>query len=190
MGRIQEKKRIREQIIRGAKAYAGNLAGRVFLFESDTYSFELYFPIRTFLHLTGVATTLPARQFYKNALKDHLRLDQFGFSKQHPFDLAKEKASRLELLPELTRNLVCIVNGYKTLTFTYVIGVTNLDFTLGLSENIDIGGNLINNWLIPRTLRVGDDAISNSADCELVRRISVRSADGSNNRMILYEDDE
>lgn len=71
-------------------------------------------------------------------------------------------------LPSLTEELVCVVKDMQTLTLTYKIGVTNLDFTIGLTENIDFEGNKINDWFLPRTLRVRDKAIENSPSAEFV----------------------
>ena len=71
-------------------------------------------------------------------------------------------------LPALTNSLVCVVKEMNTVTLTYKVGVTNLNFTIGLTENIDCMGNKINEWLLPRTLRVKDKAIENSAYAEFI----------------------
>ena len=62
------------------------------------------------------------------------------------------------------------------MTLTYKIGVTNLSFTLGFTPNVDLNGNKINDWYLPRTLRVKDKAIENSAFSEFVDFIFVRDA--------------
>lgn len=56
----------------------------------------------------------------------------------------------------------------QTLTLTYKIGITNINFTLGLTENTDFYGNKINDWFLPRTLRIKDKAIENCADAEFI----------------------
>jgi len=63
-----------------------------------------------------------------------LTTEQFYFDQKHSYHNAKKKLPYLLLLPVLTNRLVCVVKDMRTLTLTYKIGVTNLDFTLGLSE--------------------------------------------------------
>ena len=80
------------------------------------------------------------------------------------------------MLKALTNSLVCVVKDMKTLTLTYKLGVTNLDFTIGLTENVDFEGNKINDWFLPRTLRVKDKSIENSSDAEFVDFIFSKDA--------------
>lgn len=80
------------------------------------------------------------------------------------------------LLPVLTNELVCVVKEMKTLTLTYKLGVTNLNFTVGLTENTDHTGRKKNDWFLPRTLRVKDKAVENSAEAEFVDFIFVKDA--------------
>lgn len=40
----------------------------------------------------------------------------------------------------LKNDVVCVVKDMNTVTLTYKIGVTNLDFTIGLSEKFDLEG--------------------------------------------------
>lgn len=51
-----------------------------------------------------------------------------------------------EALPELTNEMVCVLKDMQTMTITYKLSVTNLEFTLGLTENTDRGGNKINDF--------------------------------------------
>ncbi len=48
----------------------------------------------------------------------------------------KKKLPCLKRLPELTNEMVCILKDMQTITIAYKISVTNLEFTLGLTENI------------------------------------------------------
>lgn len=50
--------------------------------------------------------------------------------------------------------MVCIFKDMKTLTVVYKLSVTNLEFTLGLTENIDSSVNKINEFFLPMSLRV------------------------------------
>lgn len=96
----------------------------------------------------------------------------------------------LTLLPSLTNSIVCMVKSMTTVTLTYKIGVTNLDFTLGLTENTDLTGAKINDWLSPRTLRVRDKAINNSADAEFIDFIFVKDASNDKYETVTYADKE
>ena len=58
---------LRRQVIQAAKAYKDNLAGKVFLYVYGACYFEVVFQTDQFLHLTGVGTSLRARDFYQKA---------------------------------------------------------------------------------------------------------------------------
>lgn len=85
--------------------------------------------------------------------------------------------------------MVCVLKDLTTVTLTYKIGVTNLEFTLGLTENLDAEGNKINDLYLPRTLRVKDKSINMSRDGEIVDFIFVRDASKSIYEEIAFRDD-
>ena len=113
---------------------------------------------------------------YDKAKESELTTGQIYFDSAHPYHGAKKKLPCLLLLPALTNSLVCVVKDMKTLTLTYKLGVTNLDFTIGLTENVDFEGNKINDWFLPRTLRVKDKSIENSSNAEFVDFIFSKDA--------------
>lgn len=172
----EKKERIRNEIIAASHEYKNKLAGKVFLYIYGDAFFEVNFPVESFLHLTGVDTMLSAKNFYSKAQKGQLSERQFFFDKQHSYAVAKKKLPCLKRLSVLTNSLVCVVTDYKTITLTYRIGLTNLDFTLGLTENTDTAGNKINEWLLPRTLRVKDKSIENSSNAAFVDFILCKNA--------------
>ena len=55
--------------------------------------------------------------------------------------------------------MVCILKNMQTVTIIYKLSVTNLEFTLGLTENIDAKGNKINDFFLPMSLRVEDSSV-------------------------------
>lgn len=177
MGTKEAKKLvIRNQIITASQVYQKDLAGKTFLYVSGDEYFEVVFQADCFLHLTGVSSVFGAKEFYEKAKASTLTVEQFQFDSKHPYYNAKKKLSCLSLLPALTNSLVCIVKNMQTVTLTYKIGVTNLDFTLGLTENIDFAGNKINSWFLPRTLRVKDKSIERSNDGNFVDFIFSKDA--------------
>ncbi len=177
MATKQEKKNvIRKDIIDSAKIYSRDLAGKTFLYVYGEEYFEVSFPVDHFLHLTGVETVLSAKDFYKNAKKGILTNSQFYFSNRHPYANAKKKLPCLKRLPELTNEIVCVLKDMKTVTIMYKISVTNLEFTLGLTENLDNFGNKINDFFLPMSLRVEDSSVEKSADGEIVDFIFEKDA--------------
>ena len=145
--KVDKKNAIRQGIVDAAIVYSQNLAGKTFLYVYGDEYFEVSFPIDHFLHLTGVETRLSAKDFYKNAKKSILTNNQFYFDARHIYANAKKKLPCLKRLPELTNEMVCILKNMETMTITYKLSVTNLEFTLGLTENKDNTGNKINDLL-------------------------------------------
>ena len=174
--KTDKKNAIRQDIIDSASVYSQNLAGNVFLYVYGDEYFEVFFPVDHFLHLTGVETGLSAKDFYKNAKKGKLTNNQFYFSSRHPYANAKKKLPCLKRLSELTNNMVCILKNMQTVTIIYKLSVTNLEFTLGLTENIDDKGNKINDFFLPMSLRVEDSSVEKSNDGKVVDFIFSRDA--------------
>ena len=172
----QKKAQIRTQIVSAAHIYRDNLAGKVFLYVYGGEFFEVVFHTNRFMHLTGVNSTITAQDFYNKAKKSILTTDQFFFDQKHPYHSAKKKLPYLLNLPKITNSLVCVVKDMPTATLTYKLGMTDMEFTIGLTENIDKAGNKINDWFLPRTLRVKDQAIDISADAEFVDFIFSKDA--------------
>ncbi len=171
-----EKIELRKQIISAANVYKNNLAGQVYLYVyGDTY-FEVAYMTDCFKHLTGVESPLRGNSFYDNAKNATLTTTQMIFNSRHPLKTAKKKVVCLHQLPQLTRDLVCVVKDMYTVTITYKLGITNLEFTVGLTENLNADGSKVNDWLIPRTLRINDKAIDAAKDAEFVDFIFSKKA--------------
>lgn len=171
-----QKKEIRKQLISSAIIYRNELAGKSFLYVYGEQYFEVLFRTNSFKHLTGVASSLAAEDFYTKAKEAELEITQFGFSADQPYRTAKKKIVCMHLLPRLTSELVCVLKDLHTATFTYKIGVTNLEFTIGLTDNLDDTGNKIDDRLVPRTLRIKDKAIESSKDSFFVDYIFSKGA--------------
>ena len=178
----------KKNAIRQAIVYSQNLAGKTFLYVYGDEYFEVSFPIDHFLHLTGVETRLSAKDFYKNAKKSILTNNQFYFDVRHVYANAKKKLPCLKRLPELTNEMVCVLKNMETMTITYKLSVTNLEFTLGLTENIDNTGNKINDLFLPMSLRVKDSSVKKSGDGEIVDFIFSKDASVARYDTLLVED--
>ena len=186
--KTDKKNAIRQGIIDAAIVYSQNLGGKTFLYVYGDEYFEVSFPIDHFLHLTGVETRLSAKDFYKNAKKSILTNNQFYFDVRHVYANAKKKLPCLKRLPELTNEMVCVLKNMETMTITYKLSVTNLEFTLGLTENIDNTGNKINDLFLPMSLRVKDSSVEKSGDGEIVDFIFSKDASVARYDTLLVED--
>ena len=186
--KTDKKNAIRQAIVDAAIVYSQNLAGKKFLYVYGDEYFEVSFPIDHFLHLTGVETRLSAKDFYKNAKKSILTNNQFYFDVRHVYANAKKKLPCLKRLPELTNEMVCVLKNMETMTITYKLSVTNLEFTLGLTENIDNTGNKINDLFLPMSLRVKDSSVEKSGDGEIVDFIFSKDASVARYDTLLVED--
>lgn len=74
------------------------------------------------------------------------------------------------------------------MTITYKLSVTNLEFTLGLTENTDRGGNKINDFFLPMSLRVKDSSVEKSNDGEIIDFIFSKNASVAKYDILLVED--
>ena len=186
--KTDKKNAIRQDIIDSAGVYSQKLAGKAFLYVYGEEFFEVSFQIDHFLHLTGVETKLSAKDFYKNAKKGQLTNSQFYFDARHPYANAKKKLPCLKRLPELTNDMVCILKDMQTVTIIYKLSVTNLEFTLGLTENIDNQGKRVNDFFLPMSLRVEDTSVEKSNDGEIVDFIFSKDASKTKYDFMLVED--
>lgn len=187
--KTDKKNAIRQGIIDSASVYSQSLAGKTFLYVYGKEYFEVSFPVDHFLHLTGVKTGLSAKDFYKNAKKGKLTNNQFYFDGRHPYANAKKKLPCLKRLPELTNEMVCILKDMQTVTIIYKLSVTNLEFTLGLTENIDANGKRINDFFLPMSLRVEDSSVEKSNGGEIVDFIFSKDASMSKYDNLLFKDE-
>lgn len=186
--KTDKKNAIRQGIIDSAEIYSQNLAGKAFLYAYGDEYFEVSFPVDHFLHLTGVETKLSAKDFYKNAKKGKLTNSQFFFDARHPYANAKKKLPCLKRLPELTNDMVCILKDMQTVTIIYKLSVTNLEFTLGLTENTDNKGKKVNDFFLPMSLRVENSSVEKSNAGEIVDFIFSKDASMAKYDTLLVED--
>ena len=186
--KVDKKNAIRQGITEAEIVYFQNLAGKTFLYVCGDEYFEVSFPIDHFLHLTGVETRLSAKDFYKNAKKSILTNNQFYFDARHIYANAKKKLPCLKRLPELTNEMVCVLKDMQTMTITCKLSVTNLEFTLGLTENTDRNGNKINDFFLPMSLRVKDSSVEKSNDGEIIDFIFSKDASVAKYDILLVED--
>lgn len=143
-----------QRIKSAALAYKNELVGRTFLIVYDKKAIEIIFKTDSFLHLTGVATTLSAQNFYGKAVKGRLRETEIYFDAMHPADFANLKTQHLMDLTTILRTDTLIGEGIRAATASFPIGVTDLKMVICFGQNIDSTGKKVNDCLIPYSLRI------------------------------------
>lgn len=85
--------------------------------------------------------------------------------------------------------MICILKDMQTVTIMYKLSLTNLEFTLGLTENTDSSGNRINNLFLPMSLRVEDSSVAKSSGGDVVDFIFAKDASVSKYKDLLVKDE-
>ncbi len=163
MKRDNTKAEIVKKITVAARAFKEKLVGKSFLYIFEGRTVEVIYRAKDFMHLTGVDTNMSGEQFFKDAVRGKLQANQIFFSQRHPYDLCAKKMSQLANLSLVIDSEVVVLENITTDTFTYRFGVTDLVFTIGLSEVTDKNGEAVGNCYFARTLRI-DDSFSKSAN--------------------------
>lgn len=137
-----------------ASTYKQYLAGKTFMFVYGGEYLEVIFKNDSFMHLTGVASTLSAKDFMKKTFRRSLKHSEIYFDTNHPADFADIKTQHLHRLYELTISEVLLAKDINSMTAIYSIGVTNLEFVLCFGDNTDKAGNKFNDCLVPYSFRI------------------------------------
>ena len=154
------KSKILKMIHKNAVIYKKHLISKTFLLLFEGHSIEIMFKAENLLHLCGVDTKLLAKDFYQKAYQKKLSDKEIYFSKKHPYDFAKIKLEHLPQAISLLSNESFVITDISTQTKMFKLGATDLEVIFCFDSQIDNNGNIINNILIPYSLRV--EGIPNS----------------------------
>lgn len=124
---------------------------------------EITFFKKNYKHLTGVMSSLSAEDFYNKAKNRQLSENQIFFSKNHPYRTCKDKLYYLNNVDKLFLSDFFVVENVTTLTRSYKLGFTDLNYSMLFTENTDDFGNRINEVLIPASIRVREDEFDKSS---------------------------
>lgn len=149
-----------ERINKASKQYKENFIGKTFLILYEGKGIEIMFKADNFLHLCGVDTTLRAKDFYRKAIKAQLKENEIGFSNMHPYILADIKTQHLIDAFLLLKKESLVLTDVSTQTKTYKLGTTDLEVVICFDSQFNDNGDVLNNVLIPYSLRV--EEIANS----------------------------
>lgn len=185
--RIQNKIQITQSIIQAASVYKTKMVGYSFLYVFEGRCIEVIYRVKDFMHLTGVDSNLSANAFYREAIKGKLRHNQIYFSQRHPYDLCVQKMTQLQNISAVTNSEIFMLEDLTTDTFTYKFGLTELNFTLCLKEDIDSTGNVASDKYIVRSLRV-EDSVPRSSDAYEVQYIFAKRNDEKLYNVLKYGD--
>jgi len=147
-------------IHKNAVIYKKHLISKTFLLLFEGHSIEIMFKAENLLHLCGVDTKLLAKDFYQKAYQKKLSDKEIYFSQKHPYDFAKIKLEHLPQAISLLSNESFVITDISTQTKMFKLGATDLEVIFCFDSQIDNNGNIINNILIPYSLRV--EGIPNS----------------------------
>jgi len=158
MGNIPNKAQILHSITAGAKLYKQHLMGKNFLYVFENQFIEVAYHADEFKHLTGVATNISARSFFKKALDGTLRENQIGFDQNHKLHFCKRKMKHIQSLQYTINSELIVLKTFYTSSEIYQFALTDLNFTLCLGRDLDIKTKVPkNDYYIVKSLRDGDN---------------------------------
>ena len=132
-----------------------------------------------------------SKEFYKHAkTKNGLKVQEFFFDKDHPYDLAEKKTDHLEDLYRITNMEVLITEDVVTFTANYKIGITDLQFILLCGENRDKHGKLIDDCLVPYSFRIEEIGNEKFGELYEVDFIFCKQTNESKYEIISYKGDK
>lgn len=182
----QNKIQITKDIINAAQIYAAKLVGYSFLYIFENKSIEVMYRKKDFKHLTGVETDLSADEFFKQAVNKHLQYKQISFSQRHPYDLCVKKVKELQNIQLITNSEILLIEDLRTSTALYKFGLTELNFTLCLNQDVNDFGRVVSDKYTPRSLRV-EDSFKRSSNIYGVRYIFSKRNDEKYYNILNYK---
>lgn len=118
---------VRNNIISNAQMYRNSLVGRYYLYIFENQSFEMYYGIENFMHLTGVGSSLSPNQFYELSKEGKLQSKQIYFNSRYPLSNALKKTNNLNDLEKFISEGYFVVKDLETSSEVYPYAITNID---------------------------------------------------------------
>ena len=187
MSKLQDRKNIVQSIIKAANLYKTHLVGKRFLYVFDDRYIEVIYKASNFRHLTGVDTSLSAKDFFRLACRKQLQANQIHFSAQHPYSLCVKKVKHIEDVATLAGSENFMLEEITTQTQTYKFGTTDLNFSLCMNKELDESGVEKGDCYVVQSLR-DEDCFSKSKEAFVVTHILSRPNDQKKYMDMLYID--
>lgn len=183
-----QKMELRQDIIEASRLYKDWFVGKTFMYVFENKHIQVTYRIKDFKHLTGVASNIGAKDFYKHSIEEVLSENNIINSSRYPFNLARKKVTALLNFKCLIDVDLLILEEITTDSTTYKFGVADLEFTLCLINPTDKKGKVINDdYFVPQSLRV-EDSVSRSKNVYEVNFIFVKENNESVYSKLLYDD--
>lgn len=163
-----------QDIHRAAQIYKTQLTNRVFLYVFDHRYIEVRFGIIHFRHLTGVSTTISAKEFFRNAVNNRLQASQISFTSSHPYALCQRKLKHICDIATLMTSECLILEDIGTATRTFRFGATDLNCTVCLDVPVNAQGIPADHVYVAESLR-DEDCLAKSQGAYEVSYIFSRS---------------
>lgn len=187
MSKKQDRIDIAEKIKSAAKLYKENLVGRTFLYVFDRRYIEVIYKVENFRHLTGVESSLSAKQFYRAAIRNKLQANQIYFSERYPFQLCRRKIKHICEIATLAVSECFMLECIITDSCTYQFGTTNLKLTLCMNKEFDENGQEKGTCFVAESLR-DEDGFSKAQNVFGVTHIFSKSNDEKRYSKIVFMD--
>lgn len=183
-----QKMELRQDIIEASKLYKDWFVGKTFMYVFENKYIQVTYRIKDFKHLTGVASNIGAKDFYKHSIEKVLSENNIINSLRYPFNLSRKKVTALLNFKSLIEVDLLILEEITTDSTSYKFGVADLEFTLCLINPTDKNGKVINDdYFVPQSLRV-EDSVSRSKNAYEVNFIFVKENNESLYSKLLYND--
>lgn len=185
--RQADRRRVVETIKQAARIYKEYLVGRTFMYVFDGRYIEVLYKAANFKHLTGVESSLSAREFYRSAVRRQLQASQIGFTARHPYELCCRKLQHLGEIANLAGAESFLLEEITTQTRSYKFGTTDLKFTLCMNKELDADGKEKGNCYIVESLR-DEDCFQKAENVFAVSHIFVKPNDAKTYGEVLFQD--
>ncbi len=143
-------------ITSAAYRFKNKMVGRTFMYVFDDKYIEVLYRTKDFMHMTGVGSKSSAEQFYKDAIKGRLKADHIFFDKRHPYDLCLKKVSQIVNLSAVVESDLLVFEDLKTKTFSYKFSLSELNFTVCLTKDVNANNEILSDVYVVRSFRVED----------------------------------
>lgn len=180
---------ITKEICAAAKLYKQKLVGKRFLYVFEGQYIEVIYKASNFKHLTGVESSLAARQFYSYSARNILSPNQISFTPLHPYQLCKRKLAHIKDIATLAGAESFMLEEVKTNTKTYKFGTTDLNFSLLLDLERDSNGNVKGTSYIVESLR-DENCFSKSNSAYTISHIFSTTTDAKLYTDLLFKDSD
>jgi len=170
------------QICAAAKSYKTQLVGKTFLYIFDDRYIEVMFKVTNFRHLTGVESSLSAREFYNKAVRNQLQTNLISFSSNHPYELCLKKITHIT---DIAQSESFMLEEITTQSKAYKFGTTDLNFSLCLDLEYDDHHNPKGPCCVAQSLR-DEDCFSRSKSVFDITHIFAKRNDEKPYSILIY----